>query len=299
MLQSMLEFSLGIAFDERDKYQSQVVDLIRDVLVQTELGMQTRVEDADGKMAECGRAKDEIEQKALVKQEELDAQTTEVLLKKRELAEVARAYKSARQAATRAQADCTNCEKEVLEAETMKEQVTTLLTDFLQPLRDGCDESDLRSKSELLMKSPGSRGPFDIMALASTEEALTRRRADAESKIRNAEPDKDARQRILLTAEAELKQATTEQLEAAAAYTTKLAEQDSLEKELHALGQALRDTKSETVKHSREGSKRQSKLKNFREGALNMYATLQEKRTQTDAAVHGDMKGHADSASHV
>lgn len=301
MLEDMLETSLGVFKEQRDTYQSEVVDMVGGVLSSVEARMRRDLEEQEAAISEGTRTREQGLSEATAKNEEIEAKRTDVLQKKRELAEVARAFKTARVAAADAKARCRSAELEAKALQKQRDRLAGVLAELKQPMveegavapQDGpapqekvelfigrlsgleLSDSMMAALPNVLVKAPSDRVPFDDMVLGAVEKELQGRIATADQGIQDAGPTKAADEEALQEAEAALEEVAVRQVEGAAVYTKVRGEEEELEKEAAELQQTCRNMREVARKHNAQSSRARAALDAFLGGPKRAFEELQ------------------------
>merc|ERR1719189_2149620 len=210
------------------------------------------VDESEALVAEGAKENDELESKIADKESDVQTKHIDVVAKKRELAEAARSFWSAREAVDEATAKAQSDELEAIGKTAEKQTLARLLKDFQNhdagPPGDlvkgiaamGANDSMVMALPAMLSKPASERGSFDAMVFTSVQEWLELRIAAADEAIRNAEPSKAANAGALSNADATLQERRAQQLDGADAYWKIRSDEEALEEEVRLLRQSIR-----------------------------------------------------------
>jgi len=289
MLADMLVVSLSVCNEDRDKYQSKVVEMVDVVLSAVDEALQRKVEEMETLISEDVHSKEDLESKFAGKGRQVESKQGEVLTKKQELADVARSFKLARQTAQEAEVQDRNVESEAKSKVDEREMLANLREALLGPFEDAkadnliqrltslaINDSMMVALPAVLAKSPSERGSFDAMVLTSVCEELDRRIAAADEVIQNVEPTKASKAEALRQAQATLKEFAKKQVDRAAAYREVHGQEEELDKEAAELQLALRKLKETSRKHGSTSATAKSKLEQFKQGPKHAFEALRD-----------------------
>lgn len=298
MLIDMLETSLGVLKEQRHRHQVEVVRIIGEALASEESDLQAQVEEIKAKISNCETTKASLATKCSEREGELEARARTTLEKKRALADAAREYRCAVEAAAVAEAQEGDADRQAQKAIKNKELLEGALSESVRPLTEGVVEAaavqekvdnlmQLLGKFDLeksiiaalptaLLKVPSSRGSFDTMVLTQLEEEVAKRVAALEVAIKDAEPTKAAHIEAFSEAQRSLAEAKQKQLDAATAYTGAHEEEKLQEGELYGTRQSLQQVHKEATKLHRELRKAEAALEAFGSGPHSAYHQLVE-----------------------
>lgn len=292
MLCSALSGSLRLPRDARHKYQQGLVDIVREELSNIEASMQRAIEAAQGLASETEATKTSSlgalnEAKAQVQTQQDALQRSKV-----QLAEVAMAFRAARQALEdagleqhskgkeidRAAATKASLEK-VLEAmETVHERPEELEKTVEGVLRHlKVDDSMRTAMPSALSKAPDARGPFDVMVFDQLRASSKVQQEALEATIQAGEPLKAALEQGVQSAAAAFDAAKARQVAAADAF---LQEQANLSA-LQVASSAAQSTLSKATKKARQATQdrdsAEAELDLFRQDAFSAFTFLCER----------------------
>merc|ERR1719343_135813 len=253
MLLAMLPGSLGVVTELRSKYQSEVVEILDKLFKDLEASLQSKFAAAQQAAEEHHKSREELDKQLGAAKDELTAKSDVVQDKKRALAEVAKAYKACREAASNAEVECITKDSEANSAAKERDQLQGLLADVQSLSEGGIEEAELSGKIEsfvkrlkkyshdesmvmalpsVLAKPATARASFDTMVLTQLNGELQKQVDAQETTIREAAPAKVAREKALAAAQAEKDAAAKKQVAAAAEYTTERSNEEAIEERI-------------------------------------------------------------------
>lgn len=288
MLADMLVVSLGACKEQHSKYQQKVVDMVEEVFTSVDCSLQQKVQELEALVSQDAQSQEELNSKSAAKGTEIEAKHSEVLAKKKDLAEVAMTFKQAGEAVREAEAKGANVDKE---AQCKAEERVSLVA-LREELQSGVEEkakelvkrlaafgiSDtmLVAFPAVLAKPQAEWGSFDAIVLTSIADELDKRIAAVDEAIQNVEPTKIAMADSLQEAQAGREEVSTQQLHMAAAYQEVHGEEVELETEAAELRMAIQKLKEVSRKHATLTSKAKSNLDAFQAGPKHQFEVLRD-----------------------
>jgi len=299
MLIPMLPGSLGVFREERHRYQTDVVDMVGNVLAKQEGQLLRSIEEIEGKIAGAAVVRVSREAAVSAAQKDLEEKKQEANTKKHTLADDAKAYKVAKEAVAAAKSAQTVAEKDIQATVSKKDLLASAITNFVKPLTEGTAGADERGRlatslmsvlvkfsldasmmtalPSALTKEPSNRGPFDTTLVAQLDEATTIRLSSLNHQLREAETIKEKHAADVKLAEAAFDVASLKQVESAEAFQAARASQKSSEDALAAATKALQDLDPEVAKFQKALTAAQEELRSFVEEPKKAFQTLSQR----------------------
>lgn len=254
-LQDMLWTSLGVREEKRDKYQREVVEIIGEVFERTEKQLQAEMEAVSAQLDEGYARREDIARSVDDIILKIETMAMNVQTRKRELADVARAFKAARAALADIEARRRNTELGAQAALKKKEVLEKLLQDALGRNDEvtaediikrlaGCEISDatMQALPRVLIKPLADRGPFDATVLKSVQDELIRAINKANDAAQGAQRELQTEDpQILQDAKNKLEEEAIRQVSFANAYTEAFNKHRVWENELKKIQQETLD----------------------------------------------------------
>jgi chromosome segregation ATPase len=301
MLSEMLDFSLATFKEDRHRYQASMVEVVEKTLGEVTSALEVSLKTAQSGINEnearkeaCTSSVEELETKAA-------EQRGEVGKMKYELADVARAFKAARQAVDEAETGQEMAERELKKAIADKDQLEDVLANHLRPLllgggaagdatvqekvgsltstlkKFGLDESMMSALPTALLKEPSARGPFDTMVLTQVDKDVSKRIAAYDATLKEAEPARAERVAKLERAEAELARAKTAQLESARAFQEARQVEEKLVIDVGSAKQSVTEVGKDMRRLQKEAEKAARALESFHNGPWSAFCQLRDR----------------------
>lgn len=294
MISGVIPHCLGVAKEERHRFQQDAVDVIEAELKKIEVSLGTAIETAksnhEGSTEKLTAQNGELSKL----QEALEAQKTELLTRKAALAADARVFQKAKTLRTErlAQqetglAEATQAEASKLRVETMGKELDEVHTHteanasakFIKELSKhvDIDESMKTAIPSAISKAPDARGGFDAMVVQQLNSAIAKRLEELAGKIASAEPAKAALEKDVDSAEAAFQSAKTAQMTSAKAFTELQDAINSEEAKVKALQKEINALKRQDKKSADATSDAQSNLDIFKDGPWAAFEFLKER----------------------
>jgi len=307
MLNDALEESLGTFQADRHPYQTKLVDLIQGTLSSVEQRLQATLASAREEVTRLDETK--VTAAATVQQSEtkLEEQKSEVCKGKYALADIATAFKAARETVTDVKLGQEDAERDLKKKAGDRDQLDSALTDYFRPLlaegstsgdtmgeekvdnlvrilkRFSFDESMMSALPTALLKEPGSRGPFDTMVLTQLEAEVGKRIAAFDAALADAEPAKKERAASLEKAEADFAEVKAKQLASAKEFKEARAEEERRQEAVQVAKKDATDAGKEARRAKLEADKCQRALTAFQEGPQAAFLQLRDRTAPAPA----------------
>jgi len=298
MLIEVLPLSLGEFSDRRHKFQEQMVSVLGDALSSIEERRASDVAKYQADLEVANKKKAENEAATIETQLQKEAKAAKVLEDKVALAHAAEAFRSARDAKTRADDEKRIDEKEVSAAQKSKAQYSSMMEDleFLQSALPEAIESSGKGASLLSMmrkwnfeeslqivlpsvfaKAPDARGQFDGIALDGLAKGIRKRIAEQDEKINAAVPMQEKHEAAIAATQEALKSTTASQILAAKSYEEAASGLRYCEEQCVSAQKAAKEGKRKISQLTSNLNGAEAELEIFRDGPLANFQKLQQR----------------------
>jgi len=294
MLDAMLEASIGVYKDKRDAYQTEVVEVIEEVLTKFGTDLQAKVDEASNLITSEAKQEEEFREKATEKEELIEEQRAVVLKRKHALAEVARAYKKVRLAAEEVEAagralerKCRSDTEKVEELKRLEKEIDGPTYEDINRVVDlekrlvavGISDSMMAAIPTVLLKPAGDRKPFDAMVLKTVKEELARSLVQTEQDIKIAEPKRAEDAAGLKEKQAAQEVVAIEQEKVADLYTEEHEKEQKLADEIAELHKDIRELKKAVKNNCWAQAMAKGNLETFEKGPKASFDELRDAMT--------------------
>jgi chromosome segregation ATPase len=248
-LAASVPFSLGLAKEERHKFQEEAVHMTGQVLEDYKASLEAGLETCRSAVAEAERRRDEFQATAQQKQSDLNGAQGVANTLKIALAETARTFQVAKAAVKEAEGLAEDGSKELKAAAEQKREVEKLQQDMENLHEKGgglgdrqhkdfvtrceryleVDSSMMTAIPCVLAKQPGARGQFDLMVVQQLTEKVHQAIAKFQATIDGGVGAEAARAASVNAAKSVLQEAQQKQIEAARQFTEAATEGKKVE----------------------------------------------------------------------
>jgi hypothetical protein len=248
-LAASVPFSLGLAKEERHKFQEEAVQMTGQVLEDHKASLEEGLETCRSAVVEAERRRDELQATAQQKQSDLEGTQGVANSKKIALADDAKSFQAAKAAVKEAERLAEEGSKELKAAADQKREVEKLQQDMEHLHEADCprqhkafvtrleryvevDSSMITAIPCVLAKEPGARGQFDLMVVQQLTEKMHKAIAKFQATIDSGADAEAARASSVDAAKAALQQAQQNQIKAARQFTEAANEGKKVEEQV-------------------------------------------------------------------
>eukprot|EP00929_Paragymnodinium_shiwhaense_P000558 TRINITY_DN1007_c0_g2_i1.p1 TRINITY_DN1007_c0_g2~~TRINITY_DN1007_c0_g2_i1.p1 ORF type:complete len:393 (+),score=141.22 TRINITY_DN1007_c0_g2_i1:63-1181(+) len=295
MLTSAIPHCLGVASEERHRFQSEAVLVVEEAMKEIEGSLEKAITAAAvDKQSVADKLTAETARLAKL-QETLEQQRTELQQRKAQLAQDAREFQGAK--SLRAErlsqqeiglADVSKAEASKATVERMTSEIDSVhcksedanaCSKFVTSLSKHVDIDDSMKTAipSAIAKAPDARGGFDVMVVQQLHGSIAKKLEELVRKIADAEPIKAALAKDLSAAETGFLEAKGKQTKSAQAFAELQDAVGAQEATLKVLQKELLAIKKQDKKAAEASNDAQTNLDLFREGPLAAVQFLKER----------------------
>jgi len=294
MLTKALPSCLGVPQDARHKYQQGLTDLVREELSNIESNMQRLIAEAQELARETEASKTSSGEAASEAKARVQAQENVLQQSKVQLADIAVAFRAARQALQDAEFEQTAQSKEINRAAATKGSLENLLQ-ALETVHERPEEVDASVEGVMrhlkvddsmktampsaLTKAPDARGAFDVMVFDQLRALGATKLQSLEALLQASEPLKASLAQTVQAASSALEAAKERQVASADSFLQEQARLKALQEGLAGAQATLRDAAKSSRQAASDSGSAEAELDLFRQEALSAFTFLCERTT--------------------
>jgi len=292
-LVASVPFSLGLAKEERHKFQEEAVHMTGQVFEDYKASLEEGLETCRSAVTEAERRRDELRATAQQKQSDFDGAQGVANKFKIALADNARTFQAAKAAVQEAERLAEEGSKELKAAADQKREVEKLQQD-MEHLHEGAgrqhkdfvtrlerhvevDSSMMTAIPCVLAKEPGARGQFDLMVVQQLTEKIHKSIAKFQDTIDGGAGAEAARVASVDAAKAALQQAQKNQIEAARQYTETANEGKKVQEEVQKTSREITQAKRALKDASQKQEGAQFDLDLFCQEVIQTFTELRDR----------------------